>query len=266
MRSKATFRGHPLHPILIAFPVAFGTGALVGDLLGLIAGWPTVWTAAAYLSAAAVVTGLIAGIPGFVDYLSVVPPQSSAKQRATYHMLVNVSSLVLIAVGWVFRDWHTLRPGVGTVLLEAAGMGLMTWGGWMGGTLVYRNQIAVDHRYAFAGKWKEADVAGKPGEAVVVAGADELKVGQMKLLHVNGRRIVLARTDDGYAACDDRCTHKGGSLAGGVMACGVVVCPWHGSSFDVRTGAVKAGPADAPIKTYAVEESAGQVRLTVSPG
>jgi nitrite reductase/ring-hydroxylating ferredoxin subunit len=50
-----------------------------------------------------------------------------------------------------------------------------------------------------------------------------------------------------------------------VLACGVVVCPWHGSQFDVRTGEVKAGPADAPIRTYRVEESAGQVRLVV-PG
>ena len=50
--------------------------------------------------------------------------------------------------------------------MEAAGLGLMTYGGWMGGTLVYRNQIGVDHRYARAGKWKEATVTG------TLAGAD----------------------------------------------------------------------------------------------
>src|SRR5205085_664527 len=45
MRSRAQIKGHPLHPILIAFPVAFTVGALVLDLAGWLAGWPTVWTA-----------------------------------------------------------------------------------------------------------------------------------------------------------------------------------------------------------------------------
>ena len=104
-----------------------------------------------------------------------------------------------------------------------------------------RLQIAVDHRYANAGKWKEQTVQGRPGESVMVAQADELKPNQMKLLHVDGRRIVLARTDDGFAAFDDHCPHRGGSLADGVMACGTVVCPWHGSEFDVATGALTDG-------------------------
>jgi nitrite reductase/ring-hydroxylating ferredoxin subunit/uncharacterized membrane protein len=266
MRSTAQIKGHPLHPILIAFPVAFGAAAPAFDLVGLLGNWPTVWTTGAYLAVAAVVGGLVAGVPGFIDYLYTVPPNSSAKRRATWHMGVNVTALALIALGWVFRDTGTFRPGVGTIVLEAAGLGVMMCGGWMGGTLVYRNQIGVDHRYAGAGKWKEATVGGTPGEAVEVAAADELRVGQMKLLHVNGRRVVLARTEGGYAACDDRCTHKGGSLAGGVLACGVITCPWHGSQFDAATGAVRSGPAGEPIRTYRVEEVDGRVRLVLPAG
>ncbi|WP_439621611.1 DUF2231 domain-containing protein [Gemmata sp.] len=265
MRSTAQIKGHPLHPILIAFPVAFGVAAPTADLVGVLGAWPTVWATGAYLAVAAVVSGLVAGVPGFIDYLYTVPPNSSAKKRATWHMGVNLTALALIALGWAFRDPDTLRPGVGTILLEAAGLGVMTVGGWLGGTLVYRNQIGVDHRYADAGKWTEETVAGAPGAGVDVGAADELKVGQMKLLHANGRRIVLARTEDGYAAYDDRCTHKGGSLAGGVLACGTVACPWHGSQFDAKTGAVKAGPATEPIRTYRVEETGGRVRLILPP-
>jgi nitrite reductase/ring-hydroxylating ferredoxin subunit len=128
---------------------------------------------------------------------------------------------------------------------------------------VYRNQIGVDHRYAGAGKWKEEEVTGDAGEAIDVAAADELKVGQMKLLHVNGRRIVLARTEGGHVAFDDHCTHRGGSLADGVLARGTVACPWHGSQFDAKTGAVQSGPAEKPIRTYHVKESGGRVRLVV---
>jgi len=265
MRSRARLKNHPIHPFLIPFPIAFGFGALVMDVAGRLSNWPTVWATAGYASIAAVAFGLVAAIPGLIDYFAIVPPNSSAKQRATYHMIVNVISLTLIAVGWAFRDRDSWQGGLGTIVCEAAGIVCMTAGGWMGGTLVYRNQIGIDHRYAGAGKWKEAYFDGRPGEPVVVASTDELKPDQMKLLHVAGRRIVLARTDAGYVACDDHCTHKGGPLSDGVLACGTVQCPWHGSQFDVRTGEVKAGPAVQAIRTYAVTEEGGRVKLTV-PG
>jgi nitrite reductase/ring-hydroxylating ferredoxin subunit len=83
----------------------------------------------------------------------------------------------------------------------------------------------------------------------------------MKLLRVGGKRIVLARTEDGYVAFDDRCTHRGGSLAGGVMMCGTVQCLWHGSQFDVATGVVKGGPAKTNIAVYRVAEENGNVKL-----
>jgi nitrite reductase/ring-hydroxylating ferredoxin subunit/uncharacterized membrane protein len=263
MRSVAQIKGHPIHPILVAFPIAFGVGAPLADIAGLLGGWPTVWTAGAYLAAAAVIGGLFAGAPGLIDYLYTVPPDSSASRRATWHLGVNVTALSLVALGWAFRDLASLRPGAGTVALELAGLAMMTAGGWLGGTLVYRNQIGVDHRYAGAGKWKEEELTGGAGEAIDVAAADELKVGQMKLLRVNGRRIVLARTEAGHVAFDDHCTHRGGSLADGTLACDTVTCPWHGSQYDVNTGAVKAGPTEESIGTYRVEETGGRVRLTV---
>jgi nitrite reductase/ring-hydroxylating ferredoxin subunit len=142
-------------------------------------------------------------------------------------------------------------------------LGFLVVGGWMGGVLVSRNQISVDHRYAGAGKWKEQKIAARANAPVVVAKVDELKVDQMKLLRLGDQRIVLARTEQGYVAFDDRCPHRGGSLAGGSMMCGTVQCPWHGSQFDVKTGAVKAGPADQGIRTYRVEVDKGDVRLLV---
>ena len=141
-------------------------------------------------------------------------------------------------------------------------MSLMTAAGWMGGTLVYRNQIGVDHRYANAGKYKIEPVRVS-GDMIDAAAADELNVGQMKLLRIDGRRIVLARTERGYTAFDDRCTHKGGPLSDGALVCDVVQCPWHGSQFDVMTGRVVEGPADEPIASYPVEERNGRVLVTL---
>ena len=130
----------------------------------------------------------------------------------------------------------------------------------MGGTLVYRNQIGVDIRYANAGKWKEKYLGKASGE-MIVASTDELEVNQMKLIHAKGKRIVVCRMETGYAAFDDHCTHRGGSLAGGSMICGTVQCPWHGSQFKVNDGTVCAGPAKMPIAVYPVVEKNNKVFL-----
>jgi nitrite reductase/ring-hydroxylating ferredoxin subunit/uncharacterized membrane protein len=264
MRSRAHFKSHPLHPILIAFPIAFIPGCLIADAVGKLLHRPGLQVTGSYLSIAAIATGLIAAIPGLIDYLTVIPPNSTAKKRATQHMLINVTAIALIAVGCAFRNWHTRIPGWPTILLELASLALVSWGGWLGGTLVYRNQIAVDHRYAHAGKWQELHVEGAPGQTITIEAADQMKSGQMRLLHWNGRRIVLARTaENAFAAFDDHCTHRGGPLADGVLICNTVQCPWHGSQFNVTTGQVQAGPAEKPINTYKAELRDGQVQLTL---
>jgi nitrite reductase/ring-hydroxylating ferredoxin subunit/uncharacterized membrane protein len=265
MRSRASYEGHPIHPALIPFPFAFLTGALLFDLAGSVADRPAWWTTGGHLAAAGIVTALVAAVPGLIDYLHTVPPRSTAKQRATKHMLVNLAAVALVAAAWLLRPGanETSAPGVAVLALEAVAVGLLVVGGWMGGTLVNRNQIGVDHRYAGAGKWKEASVDARDGAPVAVASADELAVDQLKLLHVGDRRIVLGRTGEGWVAFDDRCPHRGGSLAGGTMICGTVQCPWHGSQFDVRSGAVRAGPAEEGIRTYRVEARDGQIWLTL---
>jgi nitrite reductase/ring-hydroxylating ferredoxin subunit/uncharacterized membrane protein len=266
MKSAAQFKGHPIHAILVAFPIAFLYGAPAFDIAGRLMNWSGGWSTGAYLSVSAIFTGLVAAVPGIIDYLRVVPPNSSAKSRATQHMLINSSALIAFAISWAFRDRSTLEPGLGTLLFEAAGAGLVTWGGFLGGTLVYRNQIGVDHRYAKAGKWKEQAIEGPASGVIAVAKEGDLEVDQMKLIRVGKKRLVLARTEQGYVAFDDRCSHKGGSLADGVMICGTVQCPWHGSQFDVRNGEVKAGPADKPIASYQVEIKDGNVCLTLPQG
>lgn len=126
------------------------------------------------------------------------------------------------------------------------------------------NPIGVDIRYADAGKWKELHVNVQQGE-VEVAEANELEVDQMKLIHFGDKRLVLAKTEAGYVAFDDRCPHKGGSLAAGAMICGTVQCPWHGTQFDVKTGHVKAGPGKDGISTYPVLENGNKVYIVVEP-
>lgn len=263
MKSKAVLLGHPAHPMLIPFPFAFLTGAFLFDAAGWLREEPSWWTTGAYLSLAGIATAVLAAIPGLIDYLYTVPPDSSAKTRATRHMLANLSAVALFAIAWWIRGESNTRPDLPVLGLEAVGLAALSAGAYMGGTLVTRNMIGVDHRYARAGKWRDESVTPQPHEAIIVAKRDELEVDQMKLLRIGDKRIVLARTQDGYVAFDDSCTHKGGSLAGGVMMCGTVQCLWHGSQFDVSTGKVKAGPAKKQIQVYEVKEERGDVKLVL---
>ena len=260
MRSRANIKSHPIHPILVAFPIAFFVGTFIFDILGVIYNNESLYGVAYYMQVCGIIGALLAAIPGAVDYFKTVPPNSSAKKRATKHALLNITNLVLFLIAWILKG-NNINPYV-ILVLELIGIILLAIAGWLGGTLVYRNKIGVDPRYANAGKWKEEEKDETKGQ-IEVASADELKTDQMKLIHVNDKRIVIARTEKGYVAFDDHCTHKGGSLAGGAMICETVQCPWHGSQFDVNTGAVKAGPAKEKINTYNVSETNGKVYLNL---
>lgn len=261
MKSRAHFKGHPIHPMLIAFPVAFLTGTLLFDILGLILDNNILVQTAMYMEITGIIGGLVAAIPGAIDYFYTVPPDSSAKKRATKHALVNISMLIIFTIAFIYRQ--NINASLIIIIgLEMIGFVLISISGWMGATLVYRNQIGVNPRYAGAGKWKELQLEQEKGQ-LEVATTDELKVDQMKLILIKDKRIVLGRTEQGYVAFDDHCTHRGGSLAGGMMICGTVQCPWHGSQFDVKNGEVKAGPAAEKIITYTVKEENEKVYLVL---
>lgn len=254
--------------MLVSFPVAYLFGNVCIDLWARATNRPSWFRTARNLNTLGLGSALIAAVPGLIDYVFAVPPEGSAKKRATDHMFANLSALSLFAAARAGRDRDEGRPALWAVAAEVCGTGLLAAAGWMGGTLVFRNQIAVDHRYANAGKWRLQPIVVERGtdeDVVDVGAANELQADQMKLLRIGSRRIVLARTDRGYAAFDDRCSHKGGSLADGSLACETVQCPWHGSQFDVNTGAVKNGPAKSAVRTYDVFQREGRLLLRLPP-
>jgi hypothetical protein len=79
---------------------------------------------------------------------------------------------------WWIRGGAATRPDAIVLGLEVLGLGLLGVGGYIGGTLVTRNLIGVDHRYAQAGKWREETIDSRKGHAVTVAKRDELQVDQ----------------------------------------------------------------------------------------
>ena len=88
-------------------------------------------------------------------------------------------------------------------------------------------------------------------EFAAVSGAGDLGEGEMRAFDVLGTKITVAHVGGVFHAFDDTCTHMACSLAEGDLEETTVICPCHGSEFDVTSGAVLQGPATEPVETYA---------------
>jgi nitrite reductase/ring-hydroxylating ferredoxin subunit len=98
-------------------------------------------------------------------------------------------------------------------------------------------------------------------EFTVVSRVDEFEEGDMRAFEVRGAKIAVARVDGVFYAFGDTCTHMGCSLAGGDLEETVVICPCHGSEFDVTSGAVLRGPAREPVETYETRVEGGSLEV-----
>lgn len=249
MRSKAAVGSHPIHPMLVTFPFALFFISLIFDLIGVEAGHPALSAAGWYCAIAGLCGAVLAAIPGAIDLFSVVPRDSSARARGYKHALLNLLVVALFIAMVVYRQGPGGAPDVVSLALSGAGVFLLIFSGWMGGTLVYRNQIGVDHRYANAGKWQTRELSrwDQP-----VCKESDLKEGQLILVDLSGTRIAVGRCSDGLVAFSDHCTHKGGPLSDGALVGCTVQCPWHGSQFNVHDGRVVNGPAEHRIEAFDV--------------
>jgi nitrite reductase (NADH) small subunit len=87
--------------------------------------------------------------------------------------------------------------------------------------------------------------------------------GQGRLTMVRGRHVAIFRLDDGYFAIDNLCLHQAGPLCEGAIEDGVVTCPWHGWSYDIRTGTlVQDGKVGVSRHNTRVVDDTVQVQLT----
>jgi nitrite reductase/ring-hydroxylating ferredoxin subunit len=84
-----------------------------------------------------------------------------------------------------------------------------------------------------------------------------------KLVEVNGQDIALFKADGNYYAIENTCPHAGGPLAEGELEGEVVTCPWHGSQFNVKTGAVVAPPANRGVRSFPVRVTGNDVEIEV---
>jgi nitrite reductase/ring-hydroxylating ferredoxin subunit len=89
-------------------------------------------------------------------------------------------------------------------------------------------------------------------EIVKVATTDELPPGQMRCVVVDGLPIALANVAGEIFAFSDTCRHEGGPLSNGALIDHTVTCPWHGWTYDIRSGKSLVPPLGLRIPTYPV--------------
>ncbi|HEY8176666.1 MAG TPA: DUF2231 domain-containing protein [Gemmatimonadaceae bacterium] len=143
MQARAKFLGHAIHQMLIPYPLALLTTAIIFDVVHLFTGNPLWSTIAYWMIAAGIIGGLIAAIFGFLDWLA-IPSRTRAKGVGSRHGIGNVVMVVLFAASWILRRPDPGAPTTVAFLLALAGGALSLYTGWLGGELVDRHGMAVD--------------------------------------------------------------------------------------------------------------------------
>jgi uncharacterized membrane protein len=145
MESRVKIFGHAAHPILIVFPLGLLATGLGLDVAFALTEREVLAGAAYWNIAIGVVTGLVAGVFGLVDWLA-IPRGTRAKRIGLFHGLGNVVVLAFFTAGWLSRaDTAFHEPTRTSLVLEIAGGLLALVTGWLGGELVGRLGVGVDN-------------------------------------------------------------------------------------------------------------------------
>jgi uncharacterized membrane protein len=143
MESRTKILGHPVHPMLVVFPLGLLGTSVVFDLLRLMTGTGYWSEIAFWMIAAGVVSGLISAPFGFIDWLA-IPSGTRASRIGFLHGVGNLFVLMLFALSWWLRWESPAAPVFAASALSLAGLILAMITGWLGGELVDRLGVGVD--------------------------------------------------------------------------------------------------------------------------
>jgi|GEM_PF-98575 len=252
-----TWFGHPVHPLLVTIPIGTWTLAFVLDTLetlGLIRNRTTQRTADTALKAGAA-GAVAAAAAGAADW-----QHSHGRDRRTglVHAMANGTALglTLVSISLRRRGYRAEGRAAG-----AAGWACMFAGAYLGGHLVYRRRIGVNR----------ADRSPEPRRFQAVLPLAELEEDRPRRVEIRdeiarqGIGVVLVRHSGRIHAMGARCGHMGGPLDEGWILRGGLVCPWHGSRYDLETGRPLDGPSTCPQPRYRVRVRDGIIEIRREP-
>jgi uncharacterized membrane protein len=144
VESRVKLLGHPVHPMLVVFPLGLFIAAVIFDGIYLWRGSAMFASVAYWNIAAGIIGGLAAAVFGLIDWLA-IPSGTRAKRIGLLHGGSNVVVvLIFAAVWWMRADAPDLTPTTNVFLLEVAALAIGSVAGWLGGELVDRLAVGVD--------------------------------------------------------------------------------------------------------------------------
>jgi nitrite reductase/ring-hydroxylating ferredoxin subunit len=241
--------GHPVHPLMVQVPIGAWLSAGLLDMV------PGNDRATRRLIAA----GLIAAGPSALVGASDLAEQHEQQLRVgVVHALANTVAVLCYSGSLLARVAGRARGGKA---LGYAGLGAVTVGGVLGGHIAYRQAAGANHA-------EQVPHQIPPGWHELIK-FDELPERQSIQLAVHDVPVMAYRDGEQVHVLADGCSHLAGPLSDGeIVGDGAercVVCPWHGSTFRLRDGAVVHGPATARQPALESRVRAGLVEVCL-PG
>lgn len=242
-----TWLGHPLHPVLTDIPVGAWTAAMAMDAVELMSGSEELSGASDFVVGVGLAGALAAAVTGAADWSET---DRRARRIGIVHALLNVAATGLYATSLVMRRSGSRRAGIG---VSMAGYAIASLSAYLGGHLVFGEQIGVDHT--------ATPQQGRPPEWNAVLRDDELRDRTPRRVEAGGVAVLLIRMNGRIHALTETCSHLGGPLAEGKLDADGITCPWHGSRFCLTDGRVLRGPTTFPARLFDVRVRDNQIEI-----
>lgn len=147
MYSRVKLLGHPVHPMLVAYPIALYTWTLVSYLIYLVGGDTFWFKVAVVTNIAAIIMAAITAVPGFIDWALGIPSGSPAKAHGQTHLLLNVAALVLFIINAIIHTGQFLSPDPDRVwgfIIALIGVICTVGAGFLGWTMIQNDHVGVE--------------------------------------------------------------------------------------------------------------------------
>ena len=238
--------GHPLHAVLTDVPIGSWTAAAILDLLEDNTGRNSLGRGADAAIKIGVIGAAAAAAAGLADWSKI--GRGQARRIGLAHGLLNSAALMCYITSLCFRRTRSRRAGRQIALL---GYIISNVSAYLGGHLVYKERIGVNHAAGFS----------PPTDFIPVLAETELQENQLCRVEANGMPILLVRKGMRIFALGETCSHLGGPLAKGKLEDHAVRCPWHGSCFSLIDGRVIDGPSAHVQPVLEVRVRDGQIEV-----
>ena len=243
-----TWLGHPLHPVLTDIPIGAWTLAMMLDAFEAMSGRAELRAGADFAIGAGLLGAVGSAVTGLTDWSET---DFRAKRVGFVHALFNIAATSLYTASWIMRKRRsTRRSGVALSMIAYA---VANGGAYLGGHLVYAEQIGVDHTAT-------AD-ATKPEKFTTVMKVADLAEDKPTRVTAEGVAIVLVKRGERIYALTATCPHLGGPLDEGKLVGDAIQCPWHQSKLALDDGHIVGGPTTFPARCFDVRVRLGAIQV-----